>query len=422
MYELRTLPNGARLLLVPSTGTEVTTVMVTIRVGSRDESPEIAGASHLIEHMLFKGGEKYPTAEALTLALDRYGAEFNATTSEEETEYYVDIESSHAVEAIGILADMLLTAKFEPAELQKEREVIVEEIKMYEENPQMHLSSLFSRAMFAPHTLGRDIAGSPETVRAMDRQAVIDYRDRYYLTDNLVITLGGKVDEDMVQAVETAFAGLKVGPRPAVTSVPVLNPNLEQNIVADNRPLKQTQLMLGVPMPGRANLADTAALRLLARLLGGTMSSRLFVELREKRGLCYSVSAGCRQFEDSGAFVIRAGVDSARLGEAVAALKVEWAKLVEHGVTEEELQIAKDNLAGSLAISLESPHTKADFFAGPLVFGRPLESPAERLARYRAITPADIQEVIKKYLDWSKLAVATIGPHGTTDVQKLFRV
>lgn len=418
MYDIRTLPNGARLLLVPSPNTEVTTIMATFRVGSRDEHEEIAGVSHLIEHMMFKGGKRYKNAEELTLALDRYGAEYNATTSEEETEYYIDIEASRAVEAIHLLADMVVESVFDAAELAKEREVIVEEIKMYEENPQMHLSSLFARAMFTPHALGRDIAGSPATVRGMAREAVLTYKGQYYRAGNVVVTLGGKITEEMITAVTEAFTALPAGERPPLATAPAY----VAGVVADERPLQQTQMMIGVPMPGRANPQDTAALRLLGRLLGGTMSSRLFQELREKRGLCYSVSAGCRQYEDAGTFVIRAGVDAGRFSEAAQALHEEWNRLVHHGVREEELRVAKDNLAGSLALSLESPHAKADFFASPLLFGRELETPAERLARYRAVTMEDINRVIREYVDWSKLAIATIGPHGTKEVEDRFRL
>lgn len=412
MFKSHELKNGTRVVLAPFSGTEAATLLVLFRVGSRNEDLKVWGGSHFIEHLMFKGTAKRPETVTITKELDRYGAEYNAYTGKDLTGYYVKIAGDKIPVAVDLLNDMLFHSLYKQSEMTKEKKVIIEEIKMYEENPIMHLEDLLEEAMFDGHTLGRNIAGTAESMTAMKRTDVIKYRDQYYVPENMVIVLSGKYPTNILELLEKSFGKVKKGKRHTFDDV-YLDPGEHGvRVRRQYKDLKQIQVALGFPIPGRIH-EDLPALRLLSNILGGTMSSRLFIEVREKRGLCYTVRAGTDTYDEVGNFTIRAGLDASRLTLAAKTITDEVKKLVKKGVTQHELAMAKDHMRGALTLQLEDSSVRAEFYGKQEIFEGKVETMEERMAKYDQVTLKDIERVAKTYLTFKKLSIAAIGPYKT---------
>jgi predicted Zn-dependent peptidase len=413
MSKLHTLKNGARVHIVPLKGTQAATLLVLFKVGSRNEPLKVWGGSHFIEHLMFKGTKRRPETLDISKELDRYGAEYNAYTGKDLTGYWVKIASEQVPVAVDLLHDMLFNSKFEAAEMTREKKVIIEEIKMYEENPIMHLEDILEEAMFQGHTLGRNIAGTPKSMLDMKRNDVLAYRDAYYVPENMVITVAGNVPENILAVLEKTFG--KVKPRPTVSeSEPYVVEGewTTPRVRIQEKQLEQIQVALGFPTFGRDH-KDTEALKLLASILGGTMSSRLFIEVREKRGLCYTVRASTDFYEDTGTFTVRAGLDASRLTLALKVIVNELKKIVKNGVTPAELKMAKDHVKGATTLRLEDSSNLAEFFARQELFQGSAETVEERLKKYNAVTLKDIKRVAQEIIRFTRLSVAAIGPYKT---------
>lgn len=412
MITSKTLSNGMRYHLVPFSGTKAVTVLVLVKVGSRQEPENVWGGSHFIEHLMFKGTERRPHTIDISKTLDRYGAQYNAYTGKDLTGYYVKMSAEHTDVAVDLLHDMLFNSHYKSEELDRERGVIIEEIKMYEENPIMHIEDLLERAMFAGNTLGKEIAGTAETITNMDREELIAYRDAHYRPEEMVIVLSGNVPENAEEVLERTFGTVTAGKEAPPPIVP-FGETPEQDTPRINRQFKeleQIQIAIGFPTVGRGH-ADIPALKILANIMGGVMSSRLFTEVRERRGLCYTVRASADAYDDVGAFTVQAGLDAKRLDEAMKTILDQLALVVEKGVTEEELQYAKDNIEGSLTLGLENSSNRAEFFARQELFLREVKSPEEYVARFKAVTLEDVQRVAKEVLNVKKMSLSAIGPY-----------
>lgn len=409
MLKAHFLKNGARVHLVPVDGTLATTILVIFKVGSRNESLPVWGGSHFVEHLMFKGTKRRPKTIDISKELDRYGAEYNAYTGKDLTGYYVKIESGRIDLAVDLLHDMLFHSKFDATEIKREKGVIIEEIKMYEENPVMHIEDLLEEAMFDGHVLGRNIAGTAASMTAMKRQDVIAYHRQYYAPENMVVVMAGKVPKDALAMINERFG--KVGKRMVKRSdepfATIAGSGYRTRI--QNKPVEQIQVAFGFPTPGRAH-KDMEALKLLATILGGTMSSRLFIEVREKRGLCYHVRAVMDAYDDVGVFAIRAGLDAKRLREASKVIMHEVAKVVKNGVSAKELAMAKDNIRGATMLQLEDSSASAEFVGRQELFLKEAATAEERLAKFDAVTRADVLHVAREVLDTSQMSVAGIGP------------
>ena len=310
-----------------------------------------------------------------------------------------------------MLSDMLLNSKFDPKEMQRERKVIIEEIKMYEENPIMHIEDIVEEAMFDGHVLGRNIAGTPQSMTEMKREDVIAYRDAFYKPENMVIVASGNLPSDMMAQLEATFGTVPATGSGAPADDVIGSEAQIGRVRRQQKDLEQIQLMLGFPTVGRGH-ADEAPLKLLAAILGGTMSSRLFVEVREKRGLCYTVRAGVDGYQDVGMFTVRAGLDAKRLEEAMQVITDELRKAAEHGVTADELAMVKDNVSGGLSLRLEDSSDRAEFYGRQLLFMGMVEEPQAWLKKFEAVTLDDIARVAKDYLKFDKMSLAAIGPFG----------
>ncbi len=412
MTKAKQLKNGMRFHLVPFDGTEAVTVLVLIDVGSRYESSKVLGASHVIEHMMFKGTEKRPTNLDISKELDRYGAQFNAYTGKDITGYYVKIASDKAPIAIDLLHDMLFNSKFEAKDLKREKKVIVEEIKMYEENPIMQIKDLIEETMFEGTSLGLNIAGTTDTVLNMRRADILKYKEDNYQVERMVVVLAGAVPKNTKALLEKSFGKVEADKRDAV-AYETISDRFETEglkLKSQYKPLKQIQLALGFPTFGREH-KDAPALRILSMILGGTMSSRLFMEVREKKALCYYIGSQVSFYEDVGKFIIQAGLDASRLDDAVKTVLKELRKIKKHGVTQEELRYTKDHIGGAMRLGLENSSARAEFYGRQELHRRSMKTPEERLEELNAVKRSDIKRVANQILDTKKLSVAGIGPY-----------
>ncbi len=416
------LKNGMAAIVVPKKGAASMTVMVLTRVGSRYESKDINGASHFVEHLMFKGTKRRPDTQMISKELDRYGAEYNAFTSKDMTGYYIKMDASKTRLAVDMLHDMLFHSKYDPKEIDRERNVIIEEINMYEDNPRMHIDDLLEEVLFPDSTLGWNIAGPREVIRTIPREKLVAYRDAYYVPDRMAVVVAGKIIPGIWPLLESTFGKVKKPSKQADKPFkPFSVPEKLSSPVAFQK--KDTeQVQLGIAFHGLpVGHEDLAAASLLADILGGSMSSRLFIQVRERRGLCYSVYAAHQPLEDSGVFNIMSGLDKSRMDEAVKVIMNEVMKTTKTLVGADELRRAKDHLRGKLTLAFEDSSVQADWYAKEWIFEKKLETPEQRMRRIDRVTAADIRRVAKKIFNKKHMASAVIGPfENKAKVEKLF--
>lgn len=403
------LQNGAKVVCAPFEGTDAAAILVMFQVGSRHEALPVWGGSHFVEHLMFKGTTRRPETIDISKELDRYGAQYNAYTGKDLTGYWVKIAGEQLPVAIDLLHDMTFHSHFNAEELEREKSVIIEEIKMYEENPVMHIDDLLEEAVYDGHVLGKNIAGTPDSMRAMTREDVMAYHAANYRPENMVIVVSGKVPADILDQLEKTFGTVPSSGAGRSVFEPIGSQVGVSRIRHQKKDVEQIQLALGFPSVGRGH-ADEPALKLLSAILGGTMSSRLFVEVREKRGLCYNVRTGIDSYQDTGIFSVRAGLDATRIEEAVKVICDELRKAATEGVTQDELTMVKDNVRGGLSLSLEDSSDRAEYYGRQALFLKEIQDPADRLKRFDAVTLEDVARVAKQYLKFDAMSLAAIGP------------
>lgn len=417
-----TFQNGVRLITAPQPQSETATIIVMFATGSRYETKEINGMSHFLEHMFFKGTQKRPTSLDITKELDGVGAEFNAFTSKDHTAYYIKVAKQHLPLAIDVVADMLLNSKFDAEELEKEKGVIVEEINMYEDNPLMYLHDIFEEEMYKDAKLGWLIAGSRETVRATTRQAMVDYKNSHYRGDNTVVAVTGNLPENIEELIQTAFSPLEGEEKTNEFGYePYEHKQDEPRVRIMKRTAEQAQVGIGFPAYAYGH-KDLVAAKVLATILGGNMSSRLFVEVREKRGLAYMVRASVSEYQDAGNFMVQAGLDKERVKPAIEVIKEQFKRLKNEQVGEEELQRAKDYMIGKVSINLEDTSSLAVWYSTQESLENKIMTPDEKFAAINAVTVEDIQRVAQDLFDSSKTTLAIIGPYDDADEFKALLV
>jgi len=415
MHKIQKLKNNATLITVPVVGTEATTVLVLFPVGSRYENEKLSGASHFVEHLMFKGTVKRPNAQDVARTVEEHGAEYNAFTSKDFTGYYIKIDHAQIKIAFDLLSDMLFHSKFDPKEIERERGVIVEELRMYEDNPTMAVDQLFDRILFPNNPLGRDVGGVKQTVRAMTRTELFQYYKKAYRPENTVVVVAGKIKESEAKNLACVFEK-ETDKQPTnfdwekfeKFSWPK-NILLKNRVAVSTRTVDQTHIILGFPgLPN--NHKDRYTLGVLLNILGGGMTSRLFVEVRERRGLAYMVRAGGVSYRDVGVVQIQSGLDSARLKEAVKVIKNELKKISTKKVSAKELASAKTNILGRLTLALEDSSFQADWFAKQFWFSNKIETYEDLKKHVNKVTVADVLRLAKKLFDWKQVRVAAIGP------------
>ena len=405
MYKKQTLKNGIRLITSPLKETQTASLIVMVKVGSRYEADRDGGLAHFVEHMMFKGTRKRPDTLALSKELDGVGAEYNAFTSKDVTAYFIKADSRHLPLAIDMLSDMLLRSKLEAAEIEKEKGVIVEEINMYEDNPLMYVEEMLEEVMFGGNPLGRMIAGSRETVRAVKRAQMAAFKNKYYQGRNVVIGLAGNFLPAQVEEIKKKFSFL-AGSRKNFNKLKISQ--LAPRVKVKYKETEQVQLALGWPAYSYFD-ERIYPLQLLSVILGGNMSSRLFINVREKNGLAYFVHSGVNVYEDTGSLVIQAGLDKTRMDLAIKTILAETEKM-KHNVSMAELKRAKDFISGKIALDLEDSLSIARWYASQEIMTGKTMTPKEKLERLNKVTIKEIQQAAKEVFSRKKISLAIIGP------------
>lgn len=412
------LGNGVTLVTVPMKETASATILVYYPVGSRYESPELAGGSHFVEHLMFKGTKRRPDTTHISRELDSVGAEYNAFTGKDHTGYYVKVAARHLPLAADVLADMLSGSLFDATEMEREKGVIIEEIRMYEDNPMMMLDDVFEEALYPGSTLGRNIAGSVESMTAMRREDVIRYRDMFYRPGNATVIVAGKLPADLAKTIRKTFGAIKdtKAPKPKAFAKFALASNAGKGpgTTIKRKDTEQAHLAVGYPAYGYGD-KRLPALSLLAIALGGNMSSRLFIQVRERRGLCYYIRAGLARYQDVGAFMVTSGLKKDRIEEGITSIMAELATMREKGITAEELSRAKEYLKGKTVLALEETSEVADWYGKQELFLGKAETPAEKMRKIDAVTVAEVNRAAKDVFRDDRLRLAVIGPYEDAD-------
>lgn len=406
IYEWRQIPGGPRLAVATLADSECAALTIHVPAGSRDEAELPAGLAHFVEHMVFKGTARR-SARDLSFEIENAGGQINACTSEDQTTYEGRGEAELLPLLADVLADMVWNASFPEAEIQLEREVIGEEITMYRESPADHIGDLISNALWGAHPLGNAISGSLESIALIDREALLDFRKRHHFRKDLVIAAAGPFTVDEVMA--TIVPHLPPAFHDGETSIPFHPGTAEAGHINDRRETDQLQLSLAWHTPGRHS-ESRHALRLLSLMLGETASSRLFLELREERGLCYQISSDVSFFHETGAFEINAGLDPDGRAEAIECIHREIHDLATHGPRHGELDRAKRLAISQSKLAFETTSAHAAWAGeGVLDFGH-IPSPAKWRDNVLAVTDADIQSIAREIFINRKPAIAEIGP------------
>jgi predicted Zn-dependent peptidase len=385
-------------------------VSLFVGVGSRYESDELGGASHFIEHMLFKGTERRPTARHIAEAIESIGGYSNAYTDQDSTAYWAKVAAPHFVEAADVLTDMLRHSTFDPLEVEKERRVIVEEINMTMDAPDQWVGILLGRAIWPDHPLGRDIAGTRETVAGLRRDQLLDHVAHHYLPGRTVVSVAGNITHQEV--VDTMAKRLAVWP-PALarTYLPAPDGPASLRCLVEDRPTEQGHLCLAVPGLPRGH-PDRFGLALLNAILGDGMSSRLFLEVREAQGLAYAVDSSLSLLDETGLMVIYAGVNPEQAPRATHSILAELDRLRREPVMEAELNKAREYVKGRLVLSLEDSGAVSGWYGRQALLLNQMLAPDEVLAAYDAVTAADIQRLAQTLFTDAGLCLAAVGPFG----------
>lgn len=417
-YSKTQLKNGLRIITAPKHDTNAVAVLILVKVGSRYETESQAGLSHFLEHMFFKGTKKRPSYLHVSKELDGLGANFNAFTSEEYTGFYVQTSGDHFDQALDVLADMLLNGTLPEAEVIKERGVITEELNMYLDMPQSHVADLAKRTLFGQNPLGRPIIGYRETIAATNREDLMSYKKTFYRPPAMLVAVSGAgKPSHWRRAVEAYFGKLTTGTRPGYERFN--NIETARTVILGNKKTDQAHFVLSLPSLPRSD-PRRYTLRVLNNALGGMMSSRLFTEIREKRGLAYYVGSGSDEFEETGAFFIRAGVPTAKVEEAIKVAREELEKITKTKLGAEELSRAKENIKGRTYLELEDSFAVASFLAEQELFLDAIEQPEELIAKVEAVTASDIIELARELVKPQLLRLAVIGPYeDETPFQKI---
>jgi predicted Zn-dependent peptidase len=408
VFERHQLDNGLRVLTADMPQVQSVTCMIMLAAGSRYETPDTNGIAHFAEHMFFKGTERRPTAREIGMEVDSLGGEFNAFTSKEYTGYYVKCAADYRDRALDVLIDMLRNSKFEPDEIEREKGVIVEEMNMYYDTPRDFIGGVYDSLLYGDQPLGWDIIGRKETVRAATRDTFLGYVDRWYKPERMVVGLGGRLDGDPLETVEQLLGDLE----PLETGAPApveLNGDGGPRVHVHRKDSDQAHLCLGVRSYPLVH-PDRYALQLLSTVLGTGMSSRLFTEVRERRGLAYYVFAHNQSYTDAGSLYSQAGVDIARADEAVETIAAQFRRIVEEEVPAEELEKARALAKGRFVLRLENPQGMTMFGLSREVLEGGAVEPEEILAGLDAVTADDLQRVAQDVIASNGLNLALIGP------------
>ncbi|HEY4476027.1 MAG TPA: pitrilysin family protein [Candidatus Paceibacterota bacterium] len=407
MLKKTNLPSGLRVLTFPQENSESLTALVLVGTGSKNETRDQNGISHFLEHMFFKGTAKRPTPIAVAEVLDRVGGAYNAFTGEDYTGYYAKVDARHFELALDWVADIFLSSLLPAEEIEKEKGVVVEELHMRNDSPMSRAQILWRQLLYGDQPAGWNIVGTKESIAQLTRQGLVAYMNSQYVASNTVVCLAGNLPKDAEERVAEKFKSVPTAD--FRHKVPVIEEQKEPGLLTENRNTDQVHLCLGVrALP----LSDSRryAQEILATVLGGMMSSRMFIEVREKRGLAYYVSTYSEADPDTGFVITSAGVRKENVEDAVKVILEEYRKIATEQIPTEEFQKAKDNLRGKLALSLESSDAKASFYGLQELLERETCMVEQVYDRINAVTQGDVLQLAKDIFKPAKLNCALVGP------------
>jgi predicted Zn-dependent peptidase len=405
VFERFELGNGLRVLTAPMPHAQSVSCFVMLAAGSRYETAETNGIAHFAEHMFFKGTERRRTARDIAGEIDSIGGEFNAFTGKEYTGYYVRCAAETRDTALDVLVDMLRNSRFDVEEIEREKGVIIEEMNMYFDTPRDFIGGVYESLLYGDQPLGWDIIGRKETVRNATRETFTDYTGKWYLPSRMVVGVGGQIGDGLNDRLEQLLGDMP----PAETGSPEpASPNGGARVKVHTKASDQAHLVLGVRSRPLTD-PDRYVLQLLATVLGGGMSSRLFTEVRERRGLAYYVFGTNHSYTDAGSLYAQSGVDINRIDEAVTTIVEQFKLLAEEPVPSDELEKARNFAKGRFVLQLESPHGTIMFGLRREVLEGRADEPKDVLDALDAVTAEDLQRVAQDIVDDGPY-LSVIGP------------
>lgn len=416
-YKKIKLKNGLRVISIPMKNAQSVTVLVLVGTGSKYEAKDINGISHFLEHMFFKGTKKRPTTLKISETLDMIGGQYNAFTAKETTGFWAKVDKKHTDVALDWISDMFLNAKFEAQEIEREKGVVIEELNMYLDTPTAYVSELFEDVLYKDQPAGWRIVGKKENIASFTREKVVQYYKTHYSNKNTVICIAGDINQKEInQKVEKYFGESKN--QEALPKLAVKEFQEKPEILLHHKKTDQTHFCLGV----RAyNMFDPRryALTLMSVILGGNMSSRLFISVRERNGLGYYVHTSVDATTDTGYLVTQSGIKNEALEKAVRLVLDEYRDLKNKKITQKELKKAKDFIRGSMSLSLDATDAQTSFYANQEVMGEKPLTPQEKLKMIDKVSVRDIKKVAEDIFKNSRLNLAVIGPFEEKEKEKL---
>ncbi len=405
--EISTLSNGIRALAVPMKERRSVSIGIWVHTGGRDEEPRLSGVSHFLEHIVFKGTKKR-TANQIKESVEGSGGSLNAFTSEECTCFLAKASSRQFETVFDVLADMVLDASITEADLEKERTVIIEEIKMTQDQPSQYAEEILAEIMWPGHALGRALTGTVETVTGLTRKDLVDYRDSFYNPGLITVVAAGDVtSKQLLEISERAFAGSRKKTTRELGLFRESSPKSLLRVV--RKPIEQTHVALGLRTFAKEH-PDEHALDVLSTILGGNMSSRLFNEVREERGLAYDIGTSVRKYHETGAFVVSAGIDAKKIREALEVILAELRRIAKEPPSADELRRAKEFTTGQLDLSLENTMNGMLWAGESMVSLGRCRAPEEVFAGIEKVTPDDVRRVAASLFEGKPLDMAVVGP------------
>jgi len=406
-FDRTVLPNGLRILTSTFRHTNAVSIIFLFGAGSRYETPELAGASHLFEHLLFKGTPTRPTPRQISEVVEGVGGSLNAFTDREVTGYWCRLAQPHYREGIDLLSDMALNSLFRDEDIDKEKQVVYEEIRASFDSPGARASMLLDELLWPNQPMGRDIAGTVESVGAISRDEMRKYLETQYVASNTVIAVAGNIEhDDVVEQLTELLGGLQDGE--ILPMYPFESKTDGPRVALEHRPTEQAHIAFGLPGFSQDD-PDRYALALMSVILGESMSSRLFEEVREQRGLAYDIHSGVAFYSDCGAFIVESGIDPARIDEAIPVILGELGKMRD-GVTEAEWAQARELTKGRMMLRMEESRAVTSFLGIQELLRNKVESVDAVIEKIEAVTLDDIKRVANRIISAENLVLAVVGP------------
>ncbi len=413
-----TLPNGLRIITIPMTDNPSVTVLVMVETGSKYETKEINGISHFLEHMVFKGTPKRPKASDISRELDSIGAQYNAFTGHEYTGYYAKAGSQHLDAIIDVISDMYLNPLFDAKEMEKEKGVIIEEIRMYQDMPQARANQTFMEVMYGDQPVGWHVAGTEANVRSFTRDNFVNYRNEHYVSSATTVIVSGSFDEkECIAKIEKSYDGMLSGKNKG--KIATVESQNTPRVKTFFKETDQTHIVIGART---FSVTDPRipTMHVLSTILGRGMSSRLFSRMRDELGVCYYIKTDHDPFTDHGVLTISAGVDNSRVEEAIKEILIQCKKMKDELVSPAELKKAKDYIAGTTMLELETSEARAEYVGYQEVLKHNIEKPEEIIAKINKVTATDVQKLAKEIFIDSGLNMAIVGKFKDEEVFKSY--